>query len=456
MLISPGTDYPDLIGVISPERLSLDVADVAFGIRSVSSVTTAPVQINAGQRFEAVLLVQNNADCEIDAEARLLVPVKDSKGAARRFATKADKRIAVGLIPGEVGYIRFPVMVDRQTAPDSQYPLQLEIEIKRKARSIARVRSGNGAAFKLADLPPQVRTLVTNLSAVSFTAAVGRQGRNSAVLNQSFAVLPVAPGTMPSGNTENLSKVDWVRLWTPADLEGSRLNERSRSLSTLAQTQLTRENVFIPLVRATQTRFEQAGYRLWAGEAVVIAKLLTLLLEGSATTTAAIRAMEDRPHWFEQMGRLLLDSPDMVKSVGKMVAEPLFVDLVYDAILTGFALLGSITTEDLGTPAEKSEYAESMVNILNGNGGDSLDVVHVYLPLILGGMTVNQELRMPGEDALDVAELMVNARLAREPERNESNQFVFNLLDKVLDQELARHNTSLQRYLDPVERLRYR
>ena len=465
MLISPGTNYPDLFGVISPQRLSLDVADVAFGLRAIPRVPVLlddpieVVEVSAGQRFEGILLVQNNADCDIDVEAHLIVPAKDNKGATRRFITKADKKIVVGLIAGEVGYIRFPVTLDPQTAVYDQYLLQIEVEIKRKVRTAARVRSANGIPVKVADLPHQVRSSLTILSEVSFTGVPNRQGRNAALLIQTFAVIPLIRGAaVLSGNTAELTKVDWISIWTPRNMVDNQLSERSRSLTTMAQTQLRRENVFIPLVRATQTHFEQAGYRLWAGEAVVIAKLMTLLLEGSATTTAAIRAVEDQPRWFIQMATLLLDSPDMVKSVGKMAAEPLYLDLVYDAALTAFSLLSSVTTEDLGTPVEKAEYAESLVEMLKGShaGGEAIDMVHAYLPLILGGLTINNELLMAGEQGLDSMELIVNARAARERERTESTQFVFDLLDKVLDQGLAEHDTSLQRYLDPIERLRYK
>src|SRR5579864_1635829 len=127
MTAPANTNYPDILGLICQQRLSLDVAHVAFGVR--------PTQVVAGRPFEALLLVQNNVDCEIDVVVQLIVPARDRTGASGRFTTKSDKRIAIGLRAAEVGYVVLPVMVDFQTTPGDGYTLQIEVEVKHATRN---------------------------------------------------------------------------------------------------------------------------------------------------------------------------------------------------------------------------------------------------------------------------------------------------------------------------------
>src|SRR5260221_13190091 len=87
-------NYPDILGTITDgRRLNLDVLQVAVAVR--------PLAVNAGQPFEAIVLLQNAADTNVDAVLRLAVPDVDLAGQKGRFSTKLVKPIRVGLRPGE-------------------------------------------------------------------------------------------------------------------------------------------------------------------------------------------------------------------------------------------------------------------------------------------------------------------------------------------------------------------
>ena len=60
------------------------------------------------------------------------------------------------------------------------------------------------------------------------------------------------------------------------------LAEKTQAITAAILPQLNRSNVFFPLVKTTQAHFENANFRLWAGEAVMIAKLLTPRLPKNA------------------------------------------------------------------------------------------------------------------------------------------------------------------------------
>ncbi|MHB8627312.1 MAG: hypothetical protein ACYDBJ_11100 [Aggregatilineales bacterium] len=444
MVIPANTNYPDILGIVSRQRLSLDAAHVAFGVR--------PAQITAGRPFEALLLVQNNADCEIDVQVRLIVPAKDRKGTLGRFVTKSDKLIAIGLRAAEVGYVGLPVMVDFQTAPGDGYTLQIEVEIKRETRNPPPVRAAQGGTpIQLAELPRELQARIEPLVALTFGAmAVGRPTRSSATLTQPFTVQP--PGI---SRLEEPARPTWHSLWTLHEsLDDTTLAEQARPLTSIAQPQLIRQNVFFPLVHATQAACERAGYRLWAGEAVAIAKLLTLALEGGLPATGDLEEVAPYPRWFIRLCRVLLQTPDLARFPEKLATEVLYSDLIYDAAMSGFKLLSTLTSEDMGNAEEKASYAAALAQTLSqpANGEQRLDLAHIYLPLTIGGLIVHSRLIMPREQAGDLPELLVNARRQREPERTNDNQFVFDLFDQALGREVGRQESSERRYLDPLQR----
>jgi hypothetical protein len=190
--------------------------------------------------------------------------------------------------------------------------------------------------------------------------------------------------------------------------------------------QLTRENVFFPLLKATQPHFETARYRLWAGEAVAVAKLMTLVLEAGPLSPA-------RPRWPDALSRLVGGNPQAASlaNLQGLVSTELYPELAYDAAIFGFTTLTTFTGEDFGSPEEMAEYADAVANSLT-TPGNPLDLIHVYLPLVLGGIAINAQVVMPGEDPHDTMRLYVRARDHRAGEADEGSQFIIDLADKLI------------------------
>lgn len=186
---------------------------------------------------------------------------------------------------------------------------------------------------------------------------------------------------------------------------------------------LTRDNVFFPLLKATQPHFESAQYRLWAGEAVAVAKLMTLVLETGPLSPA-------HPRWPEALNRLVGANPQAA-DIEALLAHELYPDLAYDAAIFGFTTLMTFTGEDFGSPDEMAEYADGVANSLSAQG-DPLELIHAYLPLVLGGIAINAQIIMPGEDPHDTMRLYARARDSRAGEADEGNQFIFDLADKLI------------------------
>jgi hypothetical protein len=150
----------------------------------------------------------------------------------------------------------------------------------------------------------------------------------------------------------------------------------------------------------------------------------------------------------------LLQTPDLARAPEKLATEVLYADLIYDVALSGFKLLSTLTTDDLGSAQEKAEYAAALGQMLSQPANDTqhLDLIHSYLPLAIAGLIIHSRLVMQGEQPGDLPELMAKARRERESERTSSNQFVFDLLDLALNRETGRQKSAERPYVDPLTR----
>jgi hypothetical protein len=114
------------------------------------------------------------------------------------------------------------------------------------------------------------------------------------------------------------------------------------------------------------------------------------------------------------------------------MGNELYPVLAYDAAIFGFTTLMSFTGEDFGSPEEMAEYAEGIMQSLRGEG-DPLELIHAYLPLVLGGIAINAQVIMPGEDPRETMRLCERAREHRLGEANEGNQFILDLADRLIE-----------------------
>jgi len=221
-------------------------------------------------------------------------------------------------------------------------------------------------------------------------------------------------------------------LWTVADYPNDpNLVESVQPIVSEVLPKLNPQTVFFPLLKATQPRFEAAHCRLWAGEAVAIAKLMTFVLAQGAPAAA-----EAEPaHWYTKLCRVVAEHPRAADSPEQLVTEHLFPDLVYDAVMLGFNLLSDRISEQFGSKDEMAAYANQLVTSLTGKG-DPLDITHIYLPLVLAGLVVNMRITLPQEKSRETVSLIADAREKRTAEEDSSNKFIFDLLDDLIQRVL--------------------
>jgi hypothetical protein len=260
-------NFPDILGDITGnQRVNIGLVQVAMAIRQRI--------LRAGRPFEVILLVQNSSDIAIDFVARVRLPERDANGKKGRFVNKVDK-LVIGLEPAQVGYLTLPVSSLPDTAVSADYKMALEVKMKpasnNKPRRI-RLEAGGGEV-DTEHLAEGVVDKIEELKHLNWTAKKV-SGMRSTGLEVGFGLMG---GTI--GKLTDL-KPGWESLWTIANLSDITLlleKHRAKLLKSVLPT-LTPERIFPRAYDTTLANFEEAGFKLSKWEAIVIAKMMTLIL----------------------------------------------------------------------------------------------------------------------------------------------------------------------------------
>lgn len=417
---SQPANLPDLLGAVTGgDRLNLDVVQCALGVR--------PSSVSAGKPFEAILLLQNASDVNVDVTAVVKLPEQDARGKRNRFIVKRE-RLVVGLRPAEVGFMTLPLSSSPQTAPGSDYRLVMELGVKRMDnRKPTRVRGSDGGGFFVeTELSNEVQEHLWRLQQMVFD--VDRVGRSG--IGVGFSIKEATLGEVADFSP------GWTSLWTMRDhVDENLLVDRVRDKLELVLPRVNRDTLFFPLLEHVQTTFREVGrYHLKAGEAVFVTKALVLALEqGTPDLEMDDVADDERPEWFLRLCRILFDRPDAIKNVPYLFTALIFNDLLRDAMRLSLTMINTVTGEGFDSEVERDDYIGSIMDLLEGGG---LDFSRVYLPLVLGGLIANTRVVMPQEVPRETIWLLQQARDERLREKDADSAPVFDLTERLLDRAL--------------------
>jgi hypothetical protein len=414
------SNYPDVLGAITNgARFSLDVVQFALAAR--------PPQVAAGGTCELVLLAQNASDVEVDVLLQVELPDRDQAGQRSCF-TAASTKLRIGLRLAESGYVSLPFTILPTTQPAPGYLAGVDLDVKHMSRlTPQRVRAAaGGGVFRVPDLPEEVQNQMRALRELPFSIDSGKKKK---YIQVPFGVLPptIAGLTTPRAN--------WISLWTVADLADDVAVARQVAEPLRATVQeFRRENVFMPLLKATQEHFGTNGYALQPPEAIFITKLLTLVLETEVVGPSGANPRPAWPRWYTKLSRLLAQDAALAGQIEPVVTCLIYPDLVYEAVLCGFETVGAATRENFGTPDEMHQYAGGIVDALGSD--QPLDFARAYLPLVMGGVIANARITMPREQIRDTVFMLSKALEKRRPEKNGDNAFIFELTNQLIEQAL--------------------
>lgn len=447
-------ELPDVLGYVT--------GGVSTNVNAVQcALSVKPPKTPAGQTFEALLLVQNTLDCNVDVSVQLLVPPKDRAGKKGMFIAQTE-RILVGLEPAEVGVLTLPLTSSPLAAPsekkkkgsairsltgssdagESGYTLGVDLRVKRKGRSNTVRHSDKPVPFSPVglDMPPESLEHLEWLKTFQYSAEQVKRGR----LVAGFEVL--APAGPSLGGLD--LKPDWRSLWTKRDhIDEAVVLEAVAEEAHALTSHLQREAVFKPLLQKVQFAYRNAGYPLHTGEAVFVTKLLVMVLEQGETLGPGLPVAR----WYVRLCRLLYAKDPALRSKERLVTDLLWRDLLTDAVTLAFNAITVVAHRPLDlflSNVIKQKVREGDVNsVLSGFAqrlGDWLsrnepankplmDFGDAYMPLVLGGLVANIRITMPGESALDSMHLFKRCRDQRANEMNDANRHIFEITDLLLD-----------------------
>jgi hypothetical protein len=435
-------NYPDILGYITGGgRYNVNVAQVALAVR--------PRVVRAGRPFEAILLIQNASDSDVDITATLQIPEQDAKRQKNRFRAKS-MRLVVGLRPAEVGYVVLPLSSLPDTAVSDQYKVGMAVEVKPLAKP-RRIRlAEGGGAVNLEYLSDETLAKINDLKKLSFSTT--RRGLIGSVIEAPFHVLSAQVGQLV-----DLSP-GWVSLWRMSDYRDDRLllERYGSALAEKVLPKLKAQTLYPAMFRATGQRLRAAGYDIHPIEAHYIAKLLVTVLESAAPEEETIDPLIDGkfnvkrllkngtndpnalPGWCRGLLKAIDKDPSAAENPALATATTVYDELLRDAIPYGFQLLAKTTGEDLGSVDEVREYAERLTNTIMRRD-KPLTFTDVYLPLVLGGVVIYDKALSPDEKVGEALSEMLEQLEARRSEVNPDTELVYQMGEQVLDRALQKY-----------------
>lgn len=442
------SDFPDILGAITGgARININVVQVALAIR--------PRVIRAGKPFETILLVQNASDVQVDLSVLIHLPEKDAKGKKGRFVTKADK-LVIGLEPAQVGYVILPVSTLPDTAVSPDYTISMDVQVKPVGdQKPTRIRANEGGDPNKDNLKPKLLESIEELSHLNWMVNKS-SGLRSTGVEVKFGLMSGTVGAIVD------LKAGWESLWTMEDLINDDLViEKNRKVFyEEVITKLSTKHTYELLLDHTLAKFRSSGFELLEWEGIVIAKMLALILL-YASPPSNMLANAGRyhlrlmlgpdsdlknytlPYWAISFLNVLNKEPRAAQNPIRVILHFNFEDLLQDALTYAFERVQVETDTSIGSTEERKQYIQQF--LADYKAGE-LKFQAVYLPLVLGGVIVADEVLLPNDNmetaAIELRE-MIDKR--REQYLNENTEGLFEMIDDIMIKVLHKYGYDAKR-----------
>lgn len=404
--------YPDVLGAIAGGlRMDIEPLQVAVGV--------FPRRAYINQPVEVIVILQSLIDQPVDVRVALNLPTRESSGKPVSLATPR-KQVSFTMSPGEAGVLRMPVVPVIPTHPSENLPIGIDIQARP-------VRSGNFVRTPTRSAPPSVLAVspfkLQVLRDVEFVDPSAASG------TQITAFLDIAQKRLPS-YSQSL-RPTYEALWTRQQMSAERehlLAQVDRARVIVQSFELN--SIYPPILRTVDEVYAARGLPLHPGEAKAISKMLVHTLDDRSNLDPNYRIEETR--WFRSLCQTLAYNDGVAKrSPDEIVVRYLFEALLYDAILLGFALMRPRVRVNLGDRTERVHYANRVLRWLAGQLAP--DLVYIYLPLVLGGVTVNHVVTPRRDDPWVVLDELREAYRGRIRLVAGDAIEIFDMLDRLLE-----------------------
>ncbi|MEP6988965.1 MAG: hypothetical protein ABI970_25405, partial [Chloroflexota bacterium] len=402
-------NYPDILGYITDgQQLTIGVVQMALGVR--------PPVARVGRPFAVILLLQNMSDANVEVSATLHLPLKDAAGEKLRFGSP-NEHSSVSLLPAEVGYLVIPVGTRANAAPAKEYLIGVEVQVESasKPRFIRQIEQSEEINldyyFSLSE--ESIQKLMV-LKMLNFSTKWRTKFSN--LIEASFALAPAKD--MPRNDV----KAGWFSLWTlGSDSDARPLLERYRGTLALSIIPgLTPATLYKALFPVTKERFSKA-YNIQAIEIHFITKLMVYILSIAPHPPLVYHYPEEAmytvmtllkngwptdgtpiplPYWCRGLLHMLGMDEEVLKDPSLAFTGALYDELMRDAITHGFHIMSVATRREMAGEHELKVYTDYLVQTIR-RPKRPLTFTDIYLPLVLAGTVVAEDVPVPNEKPLD-------------------------------------------------------
>jgi hypothetical protein len=387
-------EYPDVLGDLVDARQRFQVKGLHY-LMALQSATIAP-----GETASLCIWLQSCWDVPLEASITLQLPTRSSPPLSILQTTTR-----VPLEAAEVGEVCIPIASDPAMQP-GEYPLSVTIGVT--VETVGRYVRSQEHEGHLGD------------SLLSFTTGLGLAttiglGFFAQTQPQQELVLRVA-GAPQADQAPDLTPT-YLSHWTVQDMpvQGKALRYvNDQQLNLLPK--LARPALYLAFLDESKERLRDADLPLYLGEALFLAKILTY----------AAGVFLKRTDWQDAIlvpaytlaFRYDLPTDDPVT----LVCRADYARLTRLAISLSFGLLRRHLGRDPWTREEQLAVADLVADRVERGG--QLPAEFLYLPLLLGGILIADEVQMPGEDAAESLALLREAYQKRVADLAENPELV--------------------------------
>ena len=394
------SEYPDVLGDLVDARQRFEVNGVHY------MIALTPTTIAPGETTNLRIWLQNCWNVPVEVVITIHLPTQPSSA----FSI-LHKQTDVPLGAAEVGEVTIPI-ASATEAIVREYTIVVMLGVRLRTHGLfIRSKESEGS---LGD------TLLSFTTGMALAATVGLGFVAHTQPKQQLSLRVQGP-PQPS-QSPDLSPT-YLSHWTVADLpiQGkARQHINDQRIHLLPK--LSRQALYMAFLEESQERFRDASLPLHIGETIFLAKILTHTVESFLGRPDGQDAVLIPAYTLAFRYDLATNDPV------HLLVRADYARLARLAISLSFGLLRQWLRRDVWTLEEQLAVADLVADHVERGG--MLPAEFLYLPLLLGGLMIADQVQMPGEDLGESLDLLAKARQQRAAELAEIPELVA-LLDRL-------------------------
>jgi len=394
--------YPDILGEFVDARQRFEADGVQY------RVYLEPDSVKAGEITALCFVMQSVVDSPVEFSLTLGLPKTSKKLQGFKVA---ESQIQVTLAPGQVRELK--ITIQPVDVPARDYSVRLNLRGK-AGRRVQRIR------------PPKSKgrmpkTPIQDLVGLELASSIG-VGYTSKTEKRPTVQLKVRDRAEPAES--DLSPA-LVELWKAEDLDLQvRATKEFNDRRLPVVSSLTQPVLFAAMLNESRQRLAAVGIQPTVGESIFLSKILT------HTTKLFLSDEALQDGLFVPTFQRLLASEVPFDNATWLLMKFGYEHIVNLAVALSFGLLENHRKERIWPLQEQRAARDFIIRQLKDR--DALPIDMLYVPLIMGGILVNNQVVLEGEDVQGSLATIKKSRDLRQSELSQGDEQAMRVLDELL------------------------